>query len=107
MHEPVVELAKKAMGLMDDFLRSRLDLDEYSDKLKELDANSILAANKEDFSKDAVLVHYLDVLMLISSLQHELDFQVAEYGSSVAVEDMRNLEELLRKIEKGNLKLET
>lgn len=99
MHEPVTEVIKKVIGLTDDFLRSRLELDEYSGKLKELDANSILAANKEDFRKDAGLVYYLDALMLISSLQHELDFQVAEYGSNVAVEDMRNLEELLRKIE--------
>jgi hypothetical protein len=99
IHEPVVELIKKAIGLIDDFLRSRFDLDEYSAKLKELDADSILAASKEDFRKDAGLVYYLDALMLISSLQHELDFQVAEYGSNVAVEDMRNLEELLRKIE--------
>jgi hypothetical protein len=38
-----------------------------------------------DFKKNAGLVYYLDALMLLSSLQDELDFQVAEYGTNVAL----------------------
>ena len=45
------------------------------------------------------MVYYLDALMIISSLQHELDFQVAEYGVNVASEDIKMLRELLSKFE--------
>ena len=62
-----------------------------------LDVKDILVTYKEDFKKNAELVYYLDALMLLSSLQDELDFQVAEYGANVALEDMRYLEELLDK----------
>jgi len=47
--------------------------------------------------KDARLVYYLDALMLLSSLQQEIDFQVAEYGIDAAMEDRKNLKELLGK----------
>lgn len=97
MHESVVDLVQKAMTLMDQLLRDRIDLKEYSDQLEALDVDSVLVAYEHDFKGDAGLVYYLDALMLLSSLQHELEFQVAEYGSNVALEDMRNLEELLKK----------
>jgi hypothetical protein len=100
MHASVVELVHKSMTLMDKLLRDRIDLKEYSDQLKALDADSVMVAYEPDFKEDAGLVYYLDALMLISSLQHELEFQVAEYGSNVALEDMRNLEELLKKFPK-------
>lgn len=97
MHESVVDLVKKSMTLMDKLLRDRVDIKEYSAQLRALDADSVMVAYEADFKNDAGLVYYLDALMLISSLQHELEFQVAEYGSNVALEDMRNLEELLKK----------
>ncbi len=100
MHESVVALVHKSMTLMDKLLRDRIDLTEYSDQLKALDVDSVMVAYEPDFKEDAGLVYYLDALMLISSLQHELEFQVAEYGSNVALEDMRNLEELLKKFPK-------
>lgn len=99
IHEPVVEIINRAASLMDDFLRLRIEQDEYAEKLKALDADTLLETYKEDFKKDVRLVYYLDTLMLLSSLQHELDFQVAEYGANVAAEDRRNLLELLNKIE--------
>ena len=37
--------------------------------------------------------------MIISSLQHELDFQVAEYGVNVASEDIKMLKDLLPKLD--------
>jgi hypothetical protein len=43
------------------------------------------------------MIYYLDALMLLSSLQQQLDFQVAEYGEIVASEDMKCLRELLDK----------
>lgn len=97
IHEPVVELIHKATSLMDDLLRYRIEVEEYAVKLKELNVDDLLATYQEDFKKDMRLVYYLDALMLLSSLQHELDFQVAEYGANVALEDMRCLQDLERK----------
>lgn len=101
MHEPVVELIHKATALMDDLMRYRIDVEEYAVKLNELDVDSIMETYKEDFKRDVQLVYYLDALMLLSSLQHELDFQVAEYGFNVALEDMRCLQDLERKFPKN------
>jgi len=100
MHESVIEVVQRAMALMDDLLRYRIELDEYAEKLRALGVESIMVAHEKDLKTDASLVYYLDALMLLSSLQHELDFQVAEYGANVALEDMRNLEELLKKFPK-------
>lgn len=97
MHEAVVDLIQKAVALMDGFLRYQTDLNEYSEKLRALDVDTVMVVYANDFKNDATLVYYLDALMLLSSLQHELDFQVAEYGANVALEDMRNLQELLKK----------
>ncbi|MGC8494011.1 MAG: hypothetical protein ACP5SH_19990 [Syntrophobacteraceae bacterium] len=97
MHDTVVELVEKAIGLMDDYLRDRLDLSEYLQKLKGLDADSVLSKYRDDFKSDVRLIYYLDALMIISSLQNELDFQVAEYGGNVATEDMKMLRELMHK----------
>ncbi|SPF50522.1 hypothetical protein SBDP1_870034 [Syntrophobacter sp. SbD1] len=97
MHDNVVELVEKAMALMDDYLRDRLDISQYAEKLKELDADSVLEKYQDDFKNDVALVYYLDALMILSSLQHELDFQVAEYGGNVATEDIKMLRELLHK----------
>jgi hypothetical protein len=36
--------------------------------------------------------------MIISSLQHQLEFQVAEYGLNVASEDIRMLKDLLKQL---------
>lgn len=100
MRESVIELVQQAMSLMDDFLRDRVDLKGYAQRLNALDANSILETYQEDFKRDPGLVYYLDALMLLSSLQHELEFQVAEYGANVATEDLKNLRELLEKFPK-------
>ncbi len=97
MHDRVVEAVTMAIALMDRFLRDRIDLGQYAEGLKELEVDDILATNKKDFQQDVGLVYYLDALMLLSSLQQELDFQVAEYGANVALEDMRNLQELMGK----------
>jgi hypothetical protein len=97
MHEPVVELIHRATALMDNLLRDRIDVEEYSAKLNELDVERVMTMYEDDFKRDVKLVYYLDALMLLSSLQHELDFQVAEYGANVALEDMRCLQDLERK----------
>lgn len=97
MHQTVVGLVEKAIGLMDGFLRDRLDLGEYLAKLKELDADSVLEKYKDDFKQDVRLIYYLDALMILSSLQNQLEFQVAEYGGSVASEDIKMLRELMDK----------
>lgn len=97
MHENVVDLVNRAIELMDEFLRSRIDQQEYLAALQQLDVNDILAAYQDDFKTNASLVYYLDALMMLSSLQHELDFQVSEYGASVASEDIKMLKEVLKK----------
>ncbi len=97
MHQSVVDMVHKATDLMDSLLRDRIDIDEYSKQLGLLDADGILEQYGDDFKNDMSLVYYLDALMLLSSLQHELDFQIAEYGANVAQEDLRNLQELMGK----------
>ena len=97
MHDVVVKMVKAAIGLMDGFLRSRMSLEEYAAALRHLDADGVLEKYQEEFKRDPKLIYYLDALMLLSSLQHELDFQIAEYGASVASEDITMLRELLHK----------
>jgi hypothetical protein len=90
-------MINRALSMMDDLMRNRIELDLYSQKLKELNADDLLEAYQEEFKTNAQMVYYLDALMLLSSLQHELDFQVSEYGANVASEDMKCLRELLDK----------
>ncbi len=98
--EPLIDLIQRAMSLMDDFLRARIDLEEYAAGLRGLDVDSLMETYQADFKRDPGLVYYLDTLMLLSSLQHELEFQVAEYGANTATEDLKNLRELLEKFPK-------
>jgi len=100
IHDPTVQIVNEAITLMDQFLRDRIDMDVYRRELSAFDVDSLLEAYIEDFKKDAGMVYYLDALMLLSSLQHQLDFQVAEYGASVASEDMKCLRELMAKFPK-------
>jgi hypothetical protein len=97
MHEAVVDEVQKAIYIMDRLLKRQIDLDEYKSRILGLDVEGIMAAHREDFKSDPSLIYYLDALMLLSSLQIELDFQVAEYGVNVALEDKKNLEELSKR----------
>jgi hypothetical protein len=83
---------------MDDLMRDKIDLPVYARELKTLDADGLLDAFQNDLKHKPDLVYHLDALMVISSLQHELDFQVAEYGVNVASEDIKMLRELLPKL---------
>lgn len=98
LYQSVIDMIQQAIGFMDDLLRDKIDLDVYTRSLKSLDADGLLAEFQKDFKKDPKLVYCLDALMIISSLQHELDFQVAEYGVNVASEDIKMLKELLPKL---------
>ena len=99
LHRSVVDLVHQTIEIMDDLMRDKIDLQAYTQGLKTLDADSLLEAYRQDFKLDPKMVYYLDALMIISSLQHELDFQVAEYGVNVASEDIKMLRELLSKFE--------
>jgi hypothetical protein len=99
LHQSVVDIVHLAIGIMDDLMRERIDIEAYARNLKALDADGLLEAYHKDFKEDPNKVFYLDALMTISSLQHELDFQIAEYGASVASEDIKMLKELLPKFE--------
>lgn len=98
LHQSVVDLVHQTIGIMDDLMRDKIDLPVYARRLKALDADGLLEANQQAFRHNPRLVCYLDALMIISSLQHELDFQVAEYGVNVASEDIKMLRELLPKL---------
>ena len=100
IHDPTVQIINEAITLMDQFMRNQIDLDVYGRKLRAFDVDSLLEEYQEDFKTDARMIYYLDALMVLSSLQQELDFQVAEYGESVASEDMKCLRELLAKFPK-------
>ncbi|MBI5583729.1 MAG: hypothetical protein HY892_07880 [Deltaproteobacteria bacterium] len=97
LHEPVVQVVHQALALMDAYLRDRIDQPTYSGRIKALEVDPLLGGYREDFRHNPELVYYLDALMLLSSLQQELDFQVAEYGANVTAEDIRMLQELLQK----------
>jgi hypothetical protein len=101
LYHSVIDMVHQVIGLMDELLREKIDLDDYSRGLKSVDADGLLAEYQQDFKKDSKLVSYLDALMIISSLQHELDFQVAEYGANVASEDIKMLKELLPKLQES------
>ena len=53
IHDPTVQIINEAVQLMDDFLRDRIDLDVYREKLSAFDVDSLLEEYKEDFKKDA------------------------------------------------------
>ncbi len=97
LHQSVLDLVHQVIDLMDDLMREKIDLQAYAGNLKMLDADGLLNAYQKEFKHEPNLVYYLDALMIISSLQHELDFQVAEYGANVASEDIKMLRELLPK----------
>ena len=99
LHQSVVDLVHQAIGFMDELMRDHIDVEAYARGLKTLDADGLLAAYQKDFKRNPKLVYYLDALMIISSLQHELDFQMAEYGVNVASEDIKMLKELLPKFD--------
>jgi hypothetical protein len=101
LHQSVIELVHQAIGYMDDLMREKIDLQVYAEGLKSLDADSLLNEHQLAFRQDPQLVHCLDALMIVSSLQHELDFQVAEYGANVASEDIKMLKELLPKLDRN------
>ncbi len=94
IHAPAVSLVEQAIALLDQWLRDRLTQEEFAARLRALEVVPLMEQYQEDFKRDASLVYYLDALMLLSSLQHELEFQVAEYGSNVASEDIKCLREL-------------
>jgi hypothetical protein len=97
IHQSVVAIVQNAISIMDALLRARIDVRSYAQQIRELDADSLLAQYQPDFRQDPALVYYLDALMMLSSLQHELEFQVSEYGANVASEDVSMLKELLEK----------
>ena len=67
IHQPAVQTIHKALDLMDGFMRDRIELDLYSQKLKELNVDELLETYHKEFKTDARMVYYLDALMLLSS----------------------------------------
>jgi hypothetical protein len=96
----------QAIGFMDDLMRETLDAETYAEQLRALDVDRVLEEYRQAFRQDAGLVYYLDALMILSSLQHELDYQVAEYGVNVASEDIKMLRELLPKFNDSQTRIE-
>jgi hypothetical protein len=80
---------------MDRVLKRQLNAEQYMAAIKEVDVDSIMTAHREEFTRDPGLIYYMDALMLISSLQWELEYTVAEYGLNAALDDKKNLEDLL------------
>jgi hypothetical protein len=98
LHQSVVDMIHQVTDLMDRLMRDAIDLGAYTEGLKSLDPDGLLDAYQKDLMQNPDLVHYLNALMMISSLQQELDFQVAEYGVNVASEDIKMLKDLLPKL---------
>jgi len=98
MHQTAIQMAQQAIDLMDDLMRDKIDLDMYKQQLDALAVDEALDQFPQDFKQDPKSVYCLEIFMILSSLQHELEFQVAEYGQNVASEDIRMLTELLHKL---------
>jgi hypothetical protein len=98
IHQRAMEIAEQAIVIMDDFMRNRIDIDTYAQKLNTLDVDSIMEQLHQEFKKDHKSVYSLEILMILSSLQHELEFQVKEYGANVVSEDIKMLKEMLYKL---------
>lgn len=98
IHEVATNMAERAIDMMDELLRDRIDLETYSRQLNTLDVDSVLEGFERHFRQDPKLVYCLDIFMILSSLQHQLEYQVAEYGQSVASEDIRMLKDLINKL---------
>jgi hypothetical protein len=98
IHQQAIQMAQQAIDLMDDLMRLRIDLDIYKQRLDELPVDEALDNFPQDFKQDPKSVYCLEIFMILSSLQHELEFQVAEYGENVASEDIRMLTDLLHKL---------
>jgi hypothetical protein len=98
IHHVAIETAERAIDMMDDLLRDKIDLDAYTLQLSTLDVDSVLDGFDRNFKQDPKLIYCLEIFMIISSLQHQLVFQVAEYGVNVASEDIRMLKDLLNQL---------
>lgn len=98
IHQYAIKTAQQAIDLMDDLMRERIDLETYKERLNALEVDGTLDQFPKDFKQDPKSVYCLEIFMIISSLQHELEFQVAEYGTNVASEDIRMLKDLLYKL---------
>lgn len=98
IHQRAIEIAEQAIDIMDDLMRDRIDIEVYAEKLNTLDVDSIMEKLHQDFQKDTKSVWTLEILMILSSLQHELEFQVSEYGVNVVSEDIKMLKDLLYKL---------
>lgn len=93
-----IKIAQQAIAVMDDLMRGKIDLDMYVQQLAKLEVDSVLDEFPKDFKQDPKSVYCLEIFMILSSLQNELEFQVAEYGVNVASEDIRMLNDLLQKL---------
>jgi hypothetical protein len=98
IHQKAIQIAQEAIDLMDELMRARIDLDVYKQRLDALAVDETFDQFPKDFKQDPKLVYCLEIFMILSSLQHELDYQVAEYGANVASEDIRMLKDLLYKL---------
>jgi hypothetical protein len=98
IHQKAIQIAQEAIDLMDELMRARIDLDIYKQRLDALAVDETFDQFPKDFKQDPKLVYCLEIFMILSSLQHELDYQVAEYGANVASEDIRMLKDLLYKL---------
>jgi hypothetical protein len=98
IHQYAIKTAQQAIDLMDELMRDRIDMDTYKLRLNALEVDGTLDQFPKDFKQDPKSVYCLEIFMIISSLQHELEFQVAEYGANVASEDIRMLTDLLHKL---------
>jgi hypothetical protein len=98
IQEVAIETAERAIDMMDDLLRDKTDLETYARQLNTLDVDSVLEGFDRNFKQNPKLVYCLEIFMIISSLQHQLEFQVAEYGLNVASEDIRMLKELINNL---------
>lgn len=100
IQDVAIETAERAIDMMDGLLRDKIDPDTYVQQLNTLDVDSILEGFEKNFKQNPKLVYCLEIFMIISSLQHQFEFQTAEYGLNVASEDIRMLKDLLDKLRK-------
>ncbi|MGI5836922.1 MAG: hypothetical protein ACOX87_10635 [Chloroflexota bacterium] len=84
-------MAQDALLLIQRFLAKQLTIDELSDRLRALDASSLLTANWKVLTGDSKGVAVLEILQLIAFLPEEVAYQIERYGASSLADDRDQL----------------
>jgi hypothetical protein len=91
MAEDITRLGMRAAVLLRGVLVKKVDRETLAWGLAELRASELLAKYFDRLIESPELVHLLNVLHLVYSLEGQLDYQIQEYGLDSVKDDMQEL----------------